>query len=177
MTTPELENEFAPYDASTPEFSLMGRETFGRVVLNYDADTLQVIMPLGTDYFRFSVRLAGIDTPEMKSRKKEAKTIARRARDRTFELCTGQQLAPSTSDKDETNKKKYIKKYLQENICLVWLKCYEQDKFGRVLADIKKLPTDSQTFSEILLQDNLAYKYGGATKMSEEQQVAALGDN
>jgi endonuclease YncB( thermonuclease family) len=170
-----IKDLFRDHDDTTPEFSLNGIETYGRLVSVYDADTLTVVIPLENHFFKFSMRVDGIDSPEMKASNKEAKILARKARDRMVELCTGEHLRPSVNDTDERTKKKWIKDYLKKNVCLVYVRCKESDKYGRPLVDVSK-DVDSDFFSKFLLQEKLVYEYHGATKLSEESQVAALAE-
>lgn len=56
--------------------------TEGRVVKVYDGDTITIVAKLpykDSDYYRFSVRLLGIDTAEMKGPEKDRATRARDA--------------------------------------------------------------------------------------------------
>ena len=56
--------------------------TEGRVVKVYDGDTITIVAKLpykDSEYYRFSVRLLGIDTAEMKGPKKDRATKARDA--------------------------------------------------------------------------------------------------
>ena len=56
--------------------------TEGRVVKVYDGDTITIVAKLpykGSEYYRFSVRLLGIDTAEMKGPEKDRATRARDA--------------------------------------------------------------------------------------------------
>jgi endonuclease YncB( thermonuclease family) len=57
-------------------------------------------------------------------------------------------------------------------VCIVFIKCYEFDKYGRLLADVYINYNDinSKSISEILLNENLAYKYDGGKKLSEDEQ-------
>ena len=170
----EIQKRFERYGGSTPEFSLAGLETYGRLIALFDGDTCKVILPFGESYYKFATRLNGIDTPEMKSKDSAAKALARRARDRHFELATGYSLTPSATEQQETAKKKFIKDYLEKNVIIVWVKCDELDLYGRALVNIRKTKDSEKTFSEILIEEKLAYEYHGATKLGEAEQVAAL---
>lgn len=169
----DVDKQFEKYGEDTPEFSLVGTEMYARLIALHDGDTCKLILPVGGNYYKFAVRMNGLDTPEMTSKDPRAKALARKARDRHFELATGQALAPSTNDAVESAKKKSIKSYLESNIAVVWVKCGELDRYGRPLVDIRKTK-DGRTFTEILLEEKLAYEYGGKTKLGEAEQVAAL---
>jgi endonuclease YncB( thermonuclease family) len=111
----------------------------------------------------------------------KAKELGHNARDRLAELITGEPVPPIAVSQDpveaEKEKKKWIQNKLNSEVYLVWVECKEMDKYGRILIDMKKDPSDTQTFSELLLKEKLAYCYGGATKLTEEQQVALLSSN
>jgi len=150
-----------------PPFSLAGQVLPGLVVSCYDGDTLHVVLPVFGHFFRFPVRLDGIDTPEMKSKIAENKLRAIRARNRVL------QLAGLAVDMDEAYSKKDVEAMLARTRPVVVVECKEFDKYGRLLANVRAqhgLPT----FSEILLADKLAYTYGGATKLTENEQADAL---
>lgn len=169
MSNKALIRRYKPYTIDTPFFSMAGTQMYARLVNLYDADTIHVIMPLGKQYHKFAVRLLGIDSPEIKNANKEAKAIAIRARDRLAELC-----GISVPDLEPDTKKKYLKNYLQDNVCLVWLECSEQDKFGRCLGNVKKQESDTEYFSDIMLREKLVYSYDGGTKLTVDAQVEQL---
>jgi endonuclease YncB( thermonuclease family) len=146
------------YD-NTDEFTFNGLKMVGRVVNIHDGDTMNVILPVfDTNLCRFSIRLNGIDTCEIKSKDKVLQDNALKARDRVFELLTN----------NKVNTKNDIKKLLESEVYLVWVECLNKDKYGRVLANIYKDKGTTKTVSEILLEEKLAYKYEGKTKLSED---------
>ena len=145
---------------TTQTFTLKGLETYGRVVQIHDGDTMTIILPFANNFYKFSVRLAGIDTCEVSSKTELNKTLANMAKKRLVNLVT------TTSDID-------IKKYLLDNIALVYVRCLEFDKFGRVLVIVSK-DKGSESFSDILIKEKLAYAYDGKKKLSEEQQIDIL---
>lgn len=156
---------FRQYGGATPPFSLAGMQTAARVVDVYDGDTMTCVVPLHDQYYKFTVRLAGIDTCEVKGKNKEH---ALRARSRVLELVTG---AAVTADAVSTRKK--VQALLDRDVHLVWLHCQEFDKYGRLLAEVREGP-DQKTFSQILIEEKLAYAYQGDTKLTEEEQVKQL---
>ena len=154
--------------SNTQSFSLQNLECYCRVVKIYDGDTITVIIPVFNSFYKFSVRLFGIDTCEIKSNNEDNKILAIKARRRLFELI-------SNLDKNDTNDIDIvIDKYLSDNVCLVYIKCNEFDKYGRILGDIYKNKDKEITFSETLLEEKLAYSYDGKKKLSEEEQVELL---
>lgn len=162
-------NDFAKYGLSTPEFSLKGIETFCRVVSVYDADTITVVMPLFDSYYRFNIRLLGIDCPEMKSKILENKKKAIRARNQVIQWL----LPNKTINLDETYTKKQIQEMFAQDVAIAWIKCDEYEKFGRILANLYSNFNDPEhlSFSNRLIAEGLAYSYMGGTKLTEEEQL------
>lgn len=158
---------------NTPFFSLKGLESYGRVVQIHDGDTLTAILPLHNSFYKFSIRLAGIDTCEITSKNTSNKNLAIAARKKLFQLITKKEKEEEeTEDKEEEDAN--IKAYLNNNICIVYIKCLDFDKYGRLLANVSKHPTDTLSLSDILINEKLAYKYDGKTKLTEEQQLLLL---
>ena len=147
--------------SNTQTFSLKNLECYCRVVKIYDGDTITVIIPVFNDFYKFSVRLQNIDTCEMKTKNQTNKTIAENARKRLFELVTSQRL----DDND---------KFLSDNVNLVYIKCEDFDKYGRLLGNIYKNKDDIKSFSEILVEEKLAYYYDGKKKLTEDEQIEIL---
>jgi endonuclease YncB( thermonuclease family) len=88
--------------------------------------------------------------------------IATNARKRLFELVTKQ----TSSDLSD--------KFLSDNVYLVYIKCKDFDKYGRLLGDVYKTDEDDISFSEILMEEKLAYFYDGKKKLTEEEQIEIL---
>ena len=160
---------FDNFDISTPEFSLNHLKTYARVVSVYDGDTIKCIIPIFDHFFKFHVRLMGIDTCEIKSKQHDNKDLAVSARNRLIHLITH-----GASDTTPLDSKHDIEHFLNQNTFLVWLHCLEFDKYGRVLANIYSDPESTVNFSDILVQEHLAYYYDGGTKLTESQQIDAL---
>jgi micrococcal nuclease len=118
----------------------------GRVIKVYDADTITIASKLPYDespMYRLSVRLNGIDTPEMKGKgiSDEEKEAAKHARDFVSNLV--------------------LNKYIRlENI--------ESEKYGRILADVY---IGNVHLNEILLKERYAVKYDGGTKIKPTSWV------
>ena len=106
------------------------------VVKVYDGDTVTIIYENESDncVYKSSVRIRGIDAPEMRTKNKIEKEIALKAKEEMTNLVY----------------QKYIK---LENI--------DYDKYGRILADIY---IKNINVSEYLIKKRLAVKYGGGTK-------------
>ena len=84
--------DFSQYGGSTPELSINGLKSYGRLIDIYDGDTIKVILPTFNSYYKFTIRLNGIDTCEIKSKDKVLQENAIKARDRLFELLTNHKI-------------------------------------------------------------------------------------
>ncbi len=139
-----------PFDA--PSFSLSGTPHVARVVSLHDGDTFTVVLSLGGAYYKFNVRLDGIDTPEMTSRDPVLKSRAFLARARLFSLITNRNTIDTL-----TWRKKDFDTYFLENYTTVTLECKDMDKYGRVLASISN-------FAQVLIDEKHAIPYDGGHK-------------
>ena len=113
--------------------------THGKVIKVYDGDTITIACKLPHDnspIYRFSVRIAGIDCPEMKTSNKKEKECALIAKTAVIELV------------------------LHE---IVHLQNVKLEKYGRILADVF---TNDISIGDMLSECNLAVKYDGGTKVS-----------
>ena len=112
----------------------------GRVIKVYDGDTITIATKLpweSSPLYRVSVRLRGIDTPEMKGRdiSFEEKEAAKEAREFVYKLVFN----------------KFVR---LENI--------QNEKYGRILADVY---IGEIHLNELLLKEGYAVKYDGGTKI------------
>jgi len=153
-------------DTNTPVFSFNGINGMSRVVDITDGDTIKAIINFKDSYYKIIVRLNNIDTCETKSKCEENKNLGIEAKKRLYNLITNKTI--------DTNDKKQIKQELNNNCYLIYLKCYDFDKYGRVLGDIYYNDTDDTSFSSILIKEKLAYVYGGKTKLTEKEQIELL---
>lgn len=151
---------------NTNFFSLQGLNTWARVVGIHDADTITCVLNIHgieNKFYKFNIRLSGIDSPEITSKNKELQNLAIKARNRLFHLIT-------SYNNYEKSDSKEIEKQLNDQVFLIYIKCSKFDKYGRVLADIYKNEFDDCTFNTILLQEKLVYPYTGKTKLNEDEQ-------
>ena len=112
----------------------------GRVIKVYDGDTITIASKLpynDSPLYRLSVRLNGIDAPEIKGKgiTEDEKEAAKTARDFLSNLVLN----------------KYVK---LENV--------ETEKYGRMLADVY---IGNIWVNELLLKERYAVKYDGGTKI------------
>ena len=111
----------------------------GRVIKVYDGDTITIASKLpfnDSPLYRLSVRLNGIDTPEIKGKNDDEKTAAKNARDYLSTLI--------------------LNKY-------VTLKNIQSEKYGRILADVY---LGDIWLNELMIKERYAVKYNGGTKVA-----------
>jgi len=111
--------------------------TRGRVIKCYDGDTITIAtyLPIpNSPLFKFSVRLLGIDCPEIRGKNESEKKCALLA-------------------------KKFIEDKLLGNI--VTLENVALEKYGRILADVI---FDGASLSNLLVTNKLAVRYDGGRK-------------
>jgi len=153
---------------NTPEFSLCGLTLQGRVLSLYDGDTMSMALPVLNTFYKFTCRLNGIDTPEIKPRKDKPNrdneiVWAKKARAELLKLVTQDE---STFFDNLDLKKEEIIQKLQENRNLVTVKCLEFDKYGRLLVELYSSKTGDKSFSNCLVDKNLAVSYDGGKKIN-----------
>lgn len=159
---------------NTPFFSLNGIFTICRIVDVLDGDTITVIIPLHNDFYKFTIRLYGIDTCEIKSKDTNIHQKGIDAKNKMISLlCCSNNLETINCN---ILTKKEIKDFFTTNFVIAYISCKEFDKFGRTLADIflynsnqENLQQIENSISYILLQEKLAYPYFGDTKMSDDE--------
>ncbi len=152
----------------TPEFTLCGMTLTGKVVECYDADTCKIALPLQNMFYKFTCRLNGIDTPEMKPKKdkpnREQEIVwAKKARAELLSLVCNNKIDNLEIKKDE------IITLLKNNKNLVTVKCLEFDKYGRLLVELYNKDENinsAKSFNDILVEKELAVNYDGGHKVA-----------
>jgi len=159
--------EFYTFEKSV-DFSLKNQYIPARVVDIYDGDTITCVLNIFNQYFRFHIRLSEIDTCEMKSKEVTNKKLAYEARNRLFNLITSKHIT-------ENDKRKEVRKILNEEVYMIHLLCDDFDKYGRLLGWVFPYKTfqydTKKSFNHQLINENLAYFYKGDTKLTEEEQI------
>jgi endonuclease YncB( thermonuclease family) len=117
--------------------------TVAKCIKVYDGDTITIACGLppyqtGNPVYRWSVRLRGIDSPEMRTKCASEKECA---------LLAKQAMADQVLDQ------------------LVTLENVSYDKYGRVLANVF---ANGVNVADALLAQNLAVPYGGGTKQTPD---------
>ena len=116
--------------------------TFGKVIKVYDGDTFTLISKLPHTegpIYRFSVRMKGIDSPEIKGKTLNEKELARKSRDALSNLILGK---------------------------IVVLKNVTTEKYGRILADVY---IGDVCINEWMIINHFAVKYDGGTKEKPQE--------
>lgn len=132
-------------------FSTDGQRVACKVISVYDGDTLSVAMPLepkraDSPVYSFKVRLAGIDTPEMKP------SLTEPNRELVISLA------------------KRAKRFLEEETLgkIMYIEISGEDKYGRLLGTLFR---DTQSYEEKsinqeMIKGNYALPYDGTEKKS-----------
>ena len=151
---------------NTPNFSFEGYDVIAKVVDIYDGDTLTCVFYKFKKCYKFTVRLAGIDTCELGSKNREH---GLRARKRLYEL-----VAKNAAPIDIHIPRKNLRQKLGESDCLVRLICGKFDKYGRLLGHLYEV-NGVKSFNDILVLEKLAYPYFGEKKLADDEQNDFLG--
>ena len=131
-------------DKNTPEFSLEGKIKLCKVVDVYDGDTCKVVFNLGNKVNKWSIRMAGYDSPEMRPSKKNE--------NRDEEIKAAQEA------------RDYLKGLVQKDNQLVYIKCGEFDKYGRLLGTLYLHKNDAKSVNQMMIDNNHGYAYNGGTR-------------
>ena len=122
---------------NTPYFSFDKKEYLCKCVDVYDGDTITVVFKPypNVPIYKYSIRLLGIDTPEIR-----------------------------TKNLDEKKKGIEVRDILREKILgkIITIKCGKFDKYGRLLANI--FDEGGQHINKWLVDNKYAYEYFGGTK-------------
>jgi micrococcal nuclease len=109
-----------------------------------DGDTIDVIIDLGFDIlFQSRVRLAGIDTPESRTRDLKEKALG-------------------------LESKEYLKKYLKDakSVVIKTEKMNSSEKYGRILGWVY-IDGDTESINDKMINDGYAWGYMGDTKVKD----------
>ena len=132
-------------DKKIKRFSLENERKLGKCVHVYDGDTIQVVFPLQTELFRWTCRLSGVDTPEIRTRNNIEKQFGYDVRNNLRE--------------------KILNK-------MVIIECGEFDKYGRLLGKIFLQEENNNqigggknlSINDWLIENKYAFPYDGGKK-------------
>lgn len=114
-----------------------------------DGDTIDVLIDLGFDIlFQSRVRLAGIDTPESRTRDLTEKALG-------------------------LESKEYLKKHLKDakSVVIKTEKINSSEKYGRILGWIY-VNGDTVSLNDMMINDGYAWGYMGDTKVKDFDALA-----
>jgi endonuclease YncB( thermonuclease family) len=137
---------------NTPPLNLDGHDAIARVLDVYDGDTLTVAMPWKDNVYRFTLRLLGIDTDEIRGTTGETRERANAAR-----VLLAQNVADGKFAIDAKTTRAVLRRFLGQHDCRVRIRCKSFDKYGRVLANVYSL--QDQCLSKVMLDSGLARPY------------------
>jgi micrococcal nuclease len=113
-----------------------------------DGDTIDVLIDLGFDIlFQSRVRLAGIDTPESRTKDLKEKTLG-------------------------LESKEYLKKALKDakSVVIKTEKMDSSEKYGRILGWVY-INGDTVSLNDMMINDGYAWGYLGDTKVKDFEQL------
>lgn len=124
------DNKLSECNMDTPLFSFNGLKFKCKVVKCYDGDTVHCVFNYDGKLQRFIVRMYGYNSQELRDKNIECKNEAQSARDRLADLILNK---------------------------IVYLYCYDFDKYGRILGTIRFNDNDKEkSVNQIMLDE----KYG-----------------
>lgn len=117
-----------------------GNAIVSEIISIYDGDTFRANIKNYPKIIgeRMSIRINGIDTPEIRGKCKKEKQLALKAKQATVKAL--------------------------RNAKIIELKNMKRDKYFRILADVY---TDNKDIGQLLIDNNLAVKYDGGTKVKD----------
>ena len=116
-----------------------------------DGDTIDVLIDLGFDIlFQSRVRLAGIDTPESRTKDLKEKTLG-------------------------LESKEYLKKHLKDakSVVIKTEKMDSSEKYGRILGWVY-VNGDTVSLNDKMINDGYAWGYLGDTKVKDFELLAKI---
>lgn len=155
--TTSISNELDKYNKDNTNFmSLKGERFQAKIVHIYDGDTMHVVFYVFGDYYKWNCRILGVDTPEIRTKNMNEKSLAIHVRD-------------------------ILREHLLDQT--VNIICDEFDKYGRLLIDVEMPEKFSQGDSQFiylsdwLINNKYAYPYEGGTKRNWEEILTGAPPN
>lgn len=158
-------NKLKLSNSSINEFSLNGKNMWGKVVYVYDGDTIHIVFNINNQLVKFNCRLSGIDCPEIvpknipdeKLRKQEIES-AIKSRNYLINQVTNIPIEKELMNKNE------VKTLCSMSTKLIWVNPYNFDKYGRLLVQIYNDPHSIKSINQDMIDKKYAYEYDGGTK-------------
>lgn len=118
-----------------------------------DGDTIEATIDVGFNIALMNkfIRLAGINTPEIRSKNPKLKEIAERSRN-------------------------FLEGWFKKaDYIILCSKSKQEDKYGRLLGEIIiGVENNEFNINELLIKEKLAIEYNGSKKLTEEEMLKAL---
>jgi micrococcal nuclease len=129
--------KYRNYNKQTKFYTLNKVNVWAKIVHVYDGDTVHAVfsLPRSSTIYKYKLRLAHIDTPELKSKNINEKIKANEA-------------------------KKIVEDMILDKI--VYLELEGEDKYGRILANIY---INNLNLNDFLIKNKYANKYEGGKKI------------
>lgn len=152
-----MSEELQSLDMTTIDFfSLKGLESNARLYDVIDGDTIIVIFKYGSEFAKFRVRLAAINSEELnpkqgsEEQKEEKRLRAKHASEYLTHMLCG------TSADQPFKDRKVLRKYLQETCIIVDIRVNGYDKYGRILGEVYR---DDVHINSKLIEKGYAEEY------------------
>ena len=125
-----LKRRLSKVDSKTvKKHTLKGFKTYAKVCKVYDGDTITIIIEKDKKMFKYSCRLLGIDTPELRTKNKREKEKGLKARDYLRRLILNKIVKVTFDDFDKYGRplitvfyknKNVAQRMLKETFCVVY---------------------------------------------------------
>ncbi len=148
-----LADQLKQHDKKTPKFSLENHTKLAKVVDIYDGDSCRVVFEHNRTINMWNIRMLGYDTPEMRPRKD---VIERDA-----------EIAKAKAARD------YLKSLIMNPDQLIYVKCHEFDKYGRLLGEVFINQEDSISVNQMMIDNGHGYAYHGGSKAKAKAKAKA----
>ena len=140
----DLKEKLLKCDKNVCSFNLEGQVKICKVVDVYDGDTCKVVFETFGELYRWTIRMNGYDCPEMRPSKK-------------------------LENRDEIKKnaiisRDFLKSKVMNENQLVYIKCGDFDKYGRLLGTIYINENDDKSINDLMIENKHGYEYHGGTK-------------
>ena len=137
----------------------------GKVVYVYDGDTVHIVFNINNKLTKFICRLAHIDSPEICPKNIADKNL----REKEIEAATKSrnyliEIVSTIKINDTKYTKQNCKELLASSNKLIWVKCFEFDKYGRLLVELYENQSSIVSINKMMVDNNYAVSYEGGTK-------------
>ena len=142
-------------DKKVKKFTFEDEVKLAKCVNVYDGDTIQLVFPVQGTLYRWSCRLSGVDTPELRTRNKQEKMYGYQVRDALREKLSNKMVMVHCGEFDKYGRL-LGQIYLKDD--------YEKQKGGGDSDDLQK-----NSINQWLIDNNYAFPYDGGSKKNWEE--------